>query len=93
MRRLLTVALLLTLPLFYACSKGDGENSKVTQTRMNDIDSVEGTISDDMINTDESTEQAPVDAAPAPVAKVAKKVEKADKPTDAVASPTAKAAE
>ncbi len=93
MRRLLTAALLLTLPLFNACSKGDSEDSKVTQTRMNDIDSVEGTISDDMINTDESTEQAPVDAAPAPVAKVEKKVEKADKPTDAVASPTAKAAE
>jgi hypothetical protein len=66
MRRFITTALLLTLPLIHGCSGGDKEDSKVTQTQMDDIDSLEGTISDDMINTDESTEQAPLDAAPPP---------------------------
>ncbi len=46
-----------------ACG-GNSEDNKVTETRMNDLDSVEGTISDDMINTDQSTDEAPVDAAP-----------------------------
>jgi hypothetical protein len=64
MRRIIITALLLTLPLIHGCSGGDKEDNKVTQTQMDDIDSLEGTISDDMINTDESTEQAPLDAAP-----------------------------
>jgi hypothetical protein len=94
MRRILTTALLLTLPLVHACSGSKSEDSKVTQTRMDDIDNVEGTISDDMINTDESTETAPLDAAPVePAKKPADKIVKKDEavkpeaksaPTDAV---------
>ena len=34
------------------------ESDKVTQTRMNDIDSLEGTISDEMIITDEANDEA-----------------------------------
>ncbi len=47
-----------------ACG-GSKEDNQVTETRMDDLDSLEGTISDDMINTDESTDEAPVEAAPA----------------------------
>jgi hypothetical protein len=32
---------------------------------MDDLDSLEGTISDDMINTDQSTDEPPLEAAPA----------------------------
>jgi hypothetical protein len=79
MRRIFTTALLLTLPLIHACSGGKSEDSKVTQTRMDDIDNVEGTISDDMINTDESTETGPLDATPVePAKKPADKAEKND---------------
>ena len=46
-----------------ACG-GSKEDNQVTETRMDDLDSLEGTISDDMINTDESTDEAPVEAAP-----------------------------
>ena len=74
MRRPLIIAMLLTLPLIHGCSGGSSEDTKVTQTRMDDIDSIKGTISDDMINTDESTDTAPVDAAPAEVATPPKKV-------------------
>lgn len=45
-----------------ACG-GSKEDNQVTETRMDDLDSLEGTISDDMINTDESTDEAPVEAA------------------------------
>jgi hypothetical protein len=89
MRRFITTALLLTLPLIHGCSGGDKEDSKVTQTQMDDIDSLEGTISDDMINTDESTETAPLDAAPPPepakpkAEKKEDKAEKADTPQTA----------
>ena len=45
-------------------SSGGNERSKtsgnVTQTRMDDIDKIEGTINDDMINVDETTESAPL---------------------------------
>lgn len=47
-----------------ACG-GSKEDNQVTETRMDDLDSLEGTISDDMINTDESTDEAPVEAMPA----------------------------
>ncbi len=81
MRRIITIALLFTIPLIHGCSGGSKEDSKVTQTQMDDIDSLEGTISDDMINTDESTETAPVEAAPAEPAKpkAEKKEDKARK--------------
>ena len=53
--------------LLSAC--GGGDESKVTETRMDDIDSLQGTISDEMVNTDELNEQAMVEAAPAATAK------------------------
>ena len=64
MRRafILSVTLLLA-----AC--GGGDESKVTETRMDDIDSLQGTISDEMVNTDELNEQAMVEAASATPAK------------------------
>ncbi len=63
MRRLLTVTALLILPAISACSNSDtktAEDSKVTETRMDDIDKIEGTISDEMIDTTESTQPAPL---------------------------------
>ena len=59
---ILSVSLLLA-----AC--GGGDESKVTETRMDDIDSLQGTISDEMVNTDELNEQAMVEAASAAPAK------------------------
>lgn len=56
------ILLLAALPMLHACG-GSGEDSKVTETRMDDLDSVEGTISDDMVNTDQSTDEAPLEAA------------------------------
>lgn len=89
MRRIITTALLLTLPLIHGCSGASKEDSKVTQTQMDDIDSLEGTISDDMINTDESTETAPLDAAPVEVAKPKseKKEDVVERPTKPVSAP------
>ena len=64
MRPILTVPFFaLSILLLSACGGGDKENSQVAETRMDDIDSLEGTISDDMINTDESTEEGVFDAA------------------------------
>lgn len=40
------------------------EDKQVTATRMDDLGSLEGTISDDMINTDMSNEEGPYEAAP-----------------------------
>lgn len=57
-------ALILSTAIISACGGGK-EDSQVSETRMDDIDSLEGTISDDMINSDESTDEAPLDAAPA----------------------------
>ncbi len=54
----------LALLALTACG-GSKEDNQVTETRMDDIDSLEGTISDDAINMDESTDEAPVEAAPA----------------------------
>lgn len=62
-RFMLSFVLVALVAMLTACG-GNSEDNKVTETRMNDLDSVEGTISDDMINTDESTDEAPVDAAP-----------------------------
>jgi hypothetical protein len=74
MRR--TAIITLTL-LLAAC--GSAEDTKVTETRMDDIDSLEGTISDEMVNTDELNEQPMVEAAPAPTAKPKAKAGDADK--------------
>jgi len=64
MRRLLTVTALLIMPVISACSNSGNErtaeDSKVTETRMDDIDKIEGTISDEMIDTTESTQPAPL---------------------------------
>lgn len=49
-----------------ACG-GSKEDNQVTETRMDDIDSLEGTISDDAINMDEATDEGPVDAPPPPM--------------------------
>ena len=74
MRRawILSVTLLLA-----AC--GGGDESKVTETRMDDIDSLQGTISDEMVNTDELNEQAMIEAAPAATAKPKAKSDSAPK--------------
>ena len=46
-----------------ACGGGK-EDNQVTETRMDNLESLKGTISDDMINTDETTDEAPVEAMP-----------------------------
>lgn len=66
-RFIVSTAAVASLALLSACG-GSAEDNQVTETRMDDLDSLEGTISDDMINTDESTDEAPVDGAPAEVA-------------------------
>lgn len=58
---LIPAAAMLLLP---ACG-GSEEDNQVTETRMDDLDSLEGTISDDVMNVDESTDEAPTEAAPA----------------------------
>jgi hypothetical protein len=78
MRRLvLSAAIVMSLALLSACG-GNKEDNQITETRMDDLDSLEGTISDDMINTDESTDEAPVEAAPPTEGAKAKDDKKAD---------------
>jgi hypothetical protein len=74
---------LLTLT---ACG-GSKEDNQVTETRMDDLDSLEGTISDDMINTDESTDEAPVEAAPPAEGKAAAKDDTKDASTKEYSAP------
>jgi hypothetical protein len=57
------IAPALLLFALTACG-GSKEDNQVTETRMDDIDGLEGTISDDAINMDASTDEAPVEAAP-----------------------------
>jgi hypothetical protein len=45
--------------LLSACG-GSKEDSQATETRMDRLDSLQGTISDDMINTDEAVDDVPV---------------------------------
>ena len=66
MRPILISLSLLTVTLLLGCSdKTSGtpssEANKVTQTRMNDIDRLEGTISDEMIITDDANDEALLD--------------------------------
>ena len=63
------LVLLAPLAMLSACG-GTSENGAATETRMDDLDSLEGTISDDAINTDQSTEEGPMEAAPATAAPV-----------------------
>lgn len=58
--------LVVSTALLAACSGGNSEDSKVTQTRLDDLDNIEGTISDEMVNTDESTDQPMIDNTPLP---------------------------
>ena len=67
-------ALILSVTLLLAACGGSDE-SKVTETRMDDIDSLQGTISDEMVNTDELNEQAMVEAAPPATVKPKEKAE------------------
>jgi hypothetical protein len=81
---------IIMLPLLLAAC-GSAEDGKVTETRMDDIDSLEGTISDEMVNTDELNEQPMTEAAPAPAVKP--KAEKSEdkakaEPKDAESSDT-----
>jgi hypothetical protein len=71
--------LILSLTLLLAAC-GGGDESKVTETRMDDIDSLQGTISDEMVNTDELNEQAMVEAAPPATAKPKAKSDSDAKP-------------
>jgi hypothetical protein len=92
------ILMTLAIPALSACGSGGGADSKVTETRMDDIDSVEGTISDEMVDTDENSEQAPVEAsAPAadkPKAKSGGDDKKADeKPAKPAEEKTESAAE
>ena len=53
-----TSALAMML-LLSACGSAQ-EDSQATETRMGTLDGLEGTISDDMINTDEAVDDVPV---------------------------------
>lgn len=70
MRRAL-ILMAIALPALSACGWNDSD-SKVTETRMDDIDNIEGTISDEMIPADAVSEMAPVEASAAPAAEKAK---------------------
>lgn len=64
MRLSIIIPVLASMLMVSAC--GDQtEDNQVTETRMDDLDSLEGTISDDMINTDQLTDEAPMEGAPA----------------------------
>jgi hypothetical protein len=53
-----TPALAMML-LLSACGNSK-EDNQATETRMDNLDNLEGTISDDMINTDEAVDDVPV---------------------------------
>jgi hypothetical protein len=90
---------LVSIVALAGCDSGNmitgGKEEKVTAVSMGDIDNIEGTISDEMINTDESTDEAPLDSSAPPASSVAKKKEApktaksdSEKPkTDAVPAP------
>lgn len=84
--RVTILAPALALFALTACG-GAKEDNQVTETRMDDLDSLEGTISDDMINTDESTDEAPVEAAPPAEGKTTAKDDKKDADKDEEPAP------
>lgn len=64
MRRfMLPFVVFASLSLLGACGNNTEDNN-VTETRMDDLDSIEGTISDDIIDTDQSTDEPLFEAAP-----------------------------
>ena len=71
-----SIAIIL-IAILGGCDSGNivtgGKDEKVTSVPMGDIDSLEGTISDEMINTDESTDEAPLDKSAPPPDPAAKK--------------------
>jgi hypothetical protein len=77
---------LLGAPMLTGCDSGNivtgGKDEKVTAVPMGDIDSAEGTISDEMINTDESTDEAPLDNSPVAASAAPKKQDAASKKPD-----------
>jgi hypothetical protein len=50
----------LAMMLLLSACGGSKEDNQATETRMDNLDSLEGTISDDMINTDEAVDDVPV---------------------------------
>lgn len=54
------------LLLLSACG-GPKDDNQVTETRMDNLDSLKGTISDDVVNIDDFADEAPTEAAPASV--------------------------
>lgn len=79
MRRAIRSLITASVLLLAGCDGGADDN-KAVDTQMADLDSLEGTISDDMINTDESTDEAPVDA-PVDAPPTATTPAKAESPT------------
>lgn len=77
MRRAPLHILALSLLTLTACG-GTTEDNQVTETRMDDIDSLEGTISDDAITMDASTDEAPVEAVAEPAGAPKAKLDKAE---------------
>lgn len=75
--------------LLAAC--GGGEDSTVTETKMDDIDNLEGTISDEMVDTDALNEQPMIDSSPVegakPKAKTGEKAKGEAKAEPAAAPP------
>lgn len=64
MRSIISSSVLFaSLGMLSACGVATEDNA-VTETRMDDLDSLEGTISDDPINTDQSTGEGPMEAPP-----------------------------
>ena len=73
------LVLLAPLAMLSACG-GTADNGAATETRMDDLDSLEGTISDDAINTDQSTEEGPMEAGPGTAAPGTAAPDKGERP-------------
>jgi hypothetical protein len=84
------LALLILIPAMAACG-GSGEDAKVTATRIDDLDSLEGTISDEMADTGMLNEQPMIESSSDSDEKPAAKkpdVKPAAKPAPAAPTPT-----
>jgi outer membrane biosynthesis protein TonB len=94
MRRILYFSLLaMGAVTLAACSSEPAADSAVTETKMDSVDAIQGTISDEMIVTDDSSDQAPIaDASEAPE-EPAKGATKPDKKEAAKPKPAPKPAE